>query len=162
MAERNDRHNDRQLARRYVWLARGAYALCAGLFAACIILQVFFAGAGVLVAASYWIAHRGFGQAIGWLTFAMLGIGLAARLPWRMHALNVLLALLFMLQYVFLWVLGPAVGVPALRALHPVNALALFWLAVYLGQQGWRLLRGSRVGPRGDQALPAGAAGGNV
>jgi len=162
MAERNERHNDRQLARRDVWLARGAYALCAGLFAACIILQVFFAGAGVLVAASYWNAHRGFGQAIGWLTFAMLGIGLAARLPWRMHALNVLLALLFMLQYVFLWVLGPAVGVPALRALHAVNALALFWLTVYLGQRGWRLLRGSRVGPRGDRALPAGAAGGNV
>ncbi len=162
MAERNDRLVDRQVMRRDVWLGRAAYMLSTWLFGACIILQVFFAGAGVLVAANYWNAHRGFGNAIEWLTLVILAAGLAARLPRRMHALNVLLALLFMLQYVFLWVLGPALGLPALRALHAVNALALFWLTVYLGQQGWRLLRGSRVGSPGDRALPTGAAGGNV
>jgi len=35
----------------------------------------------------------------------------------------------------------PAVGLPALRALHAVNALAMFWLAVYLTRRAWQLAR---------------------
>ncbi len=76
------------------------------------------------------------------ITYALLIIGVFSRLPWRMHGLNVLAILLFMMQYVFLWVL-PQLGLPALRALHAVNALVLFWTAVYLAQSAWRLSRGS-------------------
>jgi uncharacterized membrane protein len=55
-----------------------------------------------------------------------------------MIGFSALTLVLFMLQYVFLWVM-PSLGVPVLRALHAVNALALFWLTLYLTQNVSRL-----------------------
>ena len=133
-----------------VRLARAAYALCAGLFAVCIVLQVFFAGAGVLVNPSYWELHRAFGHSIQLLTFVLLAFGLIGLLPWRMQALNVLIVLLFVGQYIFLWLM-PSLGLPALRALHAVNALVLFWITVHLGQRAWRLIRAPQRAPGPDR-----------
>jgi hypothetical protein len=65
-------------------------------------------------------------------------LSLAGRLPWRILGLTVLTFVLFAMQYIFLWVI-PALGVPVLRALHAVNALALFWITLYLTQRVWRL-----------------------
>lgn len=66
--------------------ARMFYVVLAGLFAACIVLQVFFAGVGVLVSPGYWSLHRAFGQTIRWFTIAMLIAGLVGGCPgarWR-------------------------------------------------------------------------------
>jgi hypothetical protein len=120
-------------------IARLLYLLCAGLFAACVVVQVFLAGAGALVGSAYWAQHRSFGSAIQVLPLAMLVIGLFGRMPWRMNALNALLFVLFALQYIFLYVL-PRID-PLLRALHAVNALALFGLALYLARRAWQLTR---------------------
>jgi hypothetical protein len=54
--------------------------------------------------------------------------------------LGLLFFLLVLLQYGFLYAM-PALGLPTLRPLHAVNALAMFWLAVYLVQRSWRALR---------------------
>ena len=136
----NELHDEpRRLPGLARW-ARIAYLLCAGLFAACVVVQVFFAGAGALAGSSYWSAHRGFGQAIQWLTVAMLVVGFFGRLPRRMHGQNVILLVLFVLQYIFLWVM-PQIGLPVLRALHAVNALGIFSLAMYLTRQAWQLAR---------------------
>lgn len=126
--------------------ARVGYWICAGIFALCIVLQVFFAGAAVFVAPGFWVAHRGFGQTIQWLTLVLLAIGLLGRLPRTMQWLNLALIGLFVLQYLFLLVF-PQLGVPAVRALHAVNALALFWLSVYLWQRSWPLLRSQAQAP---------------
>jgi hypothetical protein len=72
----------------------------------------------------------------------MLVVGLFGRMPWRMNALNALLFVLFALQYIFLYLL-PRVD-PLLRALHAVNALALFGLALYLARRAWQLARADR------------------
>jgi hypothetical protein len=125
-------------------VARSIYLLCAGLFAAAIVVQVFLAGAGALVQSSYWAGHRAVGGTMPLLIIAMLLIGLFARLPWRLHALNALAFVLFAMQYIFLWLL-PSVA-PILRALHAVNALAIFALAVYLVRRAWQLTRDVTVG----------------
>jgi hypothetical protein len=135
--------NELRSARRVSPLVRAArivYLICAGLFVAGIATQVFFAGAGALVQPSYWSTHRSFAHVIEGIPVALLIIGFFSRLPWRMYALNVLVIVLFTLQYIFLYAL-PRLGLPVLRALHAVNALVLFWTAVYLAQSAWRLIR---------------------
>jgi hypothetical protein len=120
--------------------ARKIYALGATLFAASIVLQVFFAGLGVLVSAQYWGMHAAFGFIVGLFPLVLLPIGMIARLPWRLVALTALAFVLFVLQFVFLWV-APQIGLPLLRALHAVNALAMFWLALDLSRQAWQAVR---------------------
>ena len=130
---------------RAIWWARVCYAICAWLFVGCIIVQVFLAGSAALISADYWALHRAFPQIIRLIPIAMLLIGLASRLPRRMLALTAVALALFAMQYVFIWVFG-ALGLQNLRGLHAVNALALFWVALRLGQQAWRLLRSSLTG----------------
>jgi hypothetical protein len=120
-------------------VARGIYLLCAGLFVVAVVVQVFLAGAGALVQSSYWVGHRTLGGTMPLLIIAMLVVGLFGRLPWRLHALNTLAFVLFALQYIFLGAL-PSVA-PILRALHAVNALAIFALAMYLTRRAWQLTR---------------------
>lgn len=104
----------------------GILALAGG-----IALQVFLAGAGALVHPRYWIVHRTFGHYVEYLAIALFLVGVVGRLPWRFQGLNGLMIGLFFMQYVFLYVM-PAIGAPLLRALHAVNALGMFWLAVTL------------------------------
>lgn len=112
------------------WVRR-LYLLVAGLVGVVIVGQVFFAGAAVLVDPTYWTAHRTLGNTIEFVALALVLIGLATRLPWRIQGLGGLLYVLMFLQYLFLYLM-PQIGVPILRALHAVNALALFGVAVVL------------------------------
>jgi hypothetical protein len=122
--------------------ARLIYTIGAGIFAAAVVLQVFFAGLAVLANPNYWGLHRAFGSLIGFLPLALLLIGLVARLPWRLIGLTVVLVLLFMLQYIFLYApLG--IGVMELRALHAVNAFALAGTAAQLARGAAGLSRRS-------------------
>ena len=116
------------------------YLILAVLLPVGIITQVFLAGSAVLVNASFWIAHRSLGDNLGLFIFIMLIVGLLGRPNWRVYLLNVSILLLFMLQYVFLFAM-PGLGLPALRALHAVNALIIFWVAVYLAKRTWLAIR---------------------
>lgn len=109
-----------------------------------IIAQVFLAGAGALVTPAYWANHELLGHLIGTIGITILIVGLFGRLPWRVHGFNVLIYVLYAMQYVFLWVLPDITGLPLLRALHAVNALALFGLSWYLFRHG-RMLARQRV-----------------
>lgn len=106
-----------------------------------IVGQVFFAGAAVLVNPAYWAAHRGLGNTIEFLALALVLVGLGTRLSWRVQGLGGLLYVLMLLQYVFLYLM-PGIGLPMLRALHAVNALALFGVTCVLIVQIWRQVRG--------------------
>jgi hypothetical protein len=130
---------------RAVWWARVGYTICTWLFVGCIIAQVFLAGSAALISADYWALHRAFPQIMRLFPIAMLLIGLVSRLPRRMLALTALVFALFVMQYLFIWVFGK-IGLQDLRGLHAVNALALFWLTLRLGQRAWRLLRPLQVG----------------
>jgi hypothetical protein len=136
----NHQRNEHPRIAMGVRWAQAAYAGCAWLFVGCIILQVFFAGTAVLVDSENWAIHRSFAPIIRLLPILMLVAGFVGRLPWPMQALTALSFGLFALQYIFIWVVGD-IGLAALRGLHAVNALALFWIALYLGQHAWPTFR---------------------
>lgn len=128
--------------------ARLAYLVSTALFAGGVILQVFFAGATLLADASYLIQHRSFAHLLEPVTLAIPIIGLFARLPRRLLLLSWLPLVLFALQYVFLYAV-PSAGLPtALRALHAVNALLIFWVALHLTNAAWGLVRESARKPK--------------
>lgn len=132
--------------------ARRFYLVLVGLFAVGVVFQVFFAGLGVLVDPSYFGWHTTFAHMLELILLASPVVGLFGRVGWRSSGLNALLFILFGMQYFFMYGLqGP------LRALHVVNALAIFWLALQLSQQAWRLTRTTRAGkgayaPGGEKA----------
>ena len=131
--------------KRFVSRARQVYLLLTVLFAAGIVVQVFFAGLGVLVEPSYFGWHTTFAHLLEALLLAMLVVGVVARVGWGNTGLNLLLFGLFTMQYVFIYGFQ---GAP--KALHVVNALALFWLSVHLAQRSWKLAREAQSAPKAD------------
>ncbi|HEY0605209.1 MAG TPA: DUF6220 domain-containing protein, partial [Herpetosiphonaceae bacterium] len=77
-----------------VHVSRIIYLLLAGLFAGGIAIQVFLAGAGVLVNPSYFVMHTTFGHILELFPLLLLIVGLVARLPWRLLGLTALLFVL--------------------------------------------------------------------
>jgi hypothetical protein len=115
-------------------LARGArrlFLLLAVALLLSIVLQVFFAGSAVLVDPTYWGMHTTFAHLIELVILLLIGVGFFAKLPGRVLGHALLCFLLISLQYVFLYAL-PGMGLGWLRGLHAANALAFFWVALYL------------------------------
>ncbi len=110
---------------------RIAYIGVAWLFLACIVIQVFLAGLGVFAGAQHFKVHRGFGYLFGWLTLVLLILALAGRMGRRWIGLSSLLLLLFAFQSVFILLRE---ALPAAAALHAVNALAIFVVALHVAR----------------------------
>ncbi len=111
--------------------ARVGYLLVAWVFVLFVLIQVFLAGLSIFVGPEGWARHVEFGHLFGPLSLALLLLALVGRLPRRAVLLTVLLMLLYSLQYVFVEI-PPRLGLPEFSALHPVNALLIFWLALTL------------------------------
>jgi hypothetical protein len=120
-------------------VARYAFTTLAWLFLACVVVQVFLAGMGVFAGSANFETHRGFGYLFGWLTLLMLVVALVGRLGRRWAGFAGVLLVLFALQSVFIAFRG---SVPAAAALHPVNALAIFWVAQHVARGSLSLVRG--------------------
>jgi hypothetical protein len=110
---------------------RLAFIGVAWLFLACVVVQVFLAGLGVFAGAQNFSLHREFGYVFGWLTLVLLLLALGGRLGRRWIGLSALILVLFAFQSVFVALRE----VPALAALHPVNALAIFGVALHLARR---------------------------
>ena len=119
---------------RVRWAWRG-YLVLAWLFAGCVAVQVFLAGMATFVDAARWRWHTTFVHAFELLPLLMLPVAFLARAPAAMRWLTGALFALIWLQYLTANIGGIA------AALHPVNALIIFWVAVHLGQRAWRVLR---------------------
>jgi hypothetical protein len=124
-------------------IVRLAYIGVAWLFLACVVVQVFLAGLGVFAGAQNFTVHRDFGYTFGWLTLVLLLLALGGRLGKRWIGLSALILLLFAFQSVFV---AFREAVPAVAALHPVNALAIFGLALHLARRS-RVLADDRPVP---------------
>lgn len=125
---------------------RQGYALVSALLALAILFQVFVAGGGLFSAPSWWPTHRMVGMALSLGPLVLLALGAFARLPGRTLWLNALLLVLVGLQPVLISV-PEQLELPILKALHVVNALVLFALTVFLGQQAWGHFTRPRVRP---------------
>lgn len=111
---------------------RLSFSGVAWLFLACVVVQVFLAGLGVFAGAQNFNLHREFGYLFGWLTLVLLLLAIGGRLGRRWIGLSALLLVLFALQSVFV---ALREVLPAASAFHPVNALAIFGVALHVARR---------------------------
>ena len=114
------------------------HAAVAALFAVAIVVQVFLAGAALanLGGSGNFSTHIEFGYTwIGLAVLALLLTALAARRPRREVGIVLGLLLLYIVQTLLPNFRSSA---PWAAALHPVNALFLFALAVWYARRAWR------------------------
>lgn len=113
--------------------SRRAYQVLAWAFVACVAAQVFLAGLGVFVSPIRWTWHETFVHLFEYLPLLMLVLAFTGRLSHRLRWLTALSFVLIGLQYAFIEI-GRDTGVGEIAALHPVNGLLIFWLAVTLAR----------------------------
>jgi mercuric ion transport protein len=110
--------------------ARTGLAIVAWLFVGCVFLQVFLAGLGVFGRQGFG-AHQLFGYLFGWLTLAMLILAIVGRTGRRLIGLSALALVMFALQSVFVLVRA---DLPIVAALHPVNGVAIGFVALAIAR----------------------------
>jgi hypothetical protein len=116
---------------RSIGLARLAFLASAWVFLACLVIQTFLVGLDVFARLGS-STHRDFAYVYGWLAPILVLLGGAARVPTGTRWLTVALLVLFAVQ-----TLLPSMreDVPLLAALHPVNALLIFALAIVVARR---------------------------
>ena len=110
--------------------ARTGLAIVAWLIVGCVFLQVFLAGLAVFARQGFG-AHQGFGYLIGWLTAAMLILAIAGRTGRWLIGLSVLALVQMALQSVLVLVRE---DLPMVAALHPVNGVAVGFVALAIAR----------------------------
>lgn len=124
----------------YVTAARQGCLVLASLFTFGIVAQIFSAGMSVLVDPQWLALHRALPPFLLLLGFCLVAFGVIGRMPRPVLVMSGVLLALVVAQWLFLLVpLG--IGVPALRGLHALNALALFRLSLALIERGRPFLR---------------------
>lgn len=113
------------------------FAAAAWLFLAGVIYQVFLAGIGAFKLAP-WTAHAEFGWGLASAPLLILPLAIAARPERRTVWLTVALAVAAAIQPELAYARHTD---PVLAALHPVNALLVFWLAWLVARRSLRHLR---------------------
>ena len=117
----------------HVRLARLGYALLASVFVACDAAQVFLAGLGVFDGPEYWVRHTSFVHLFGWLPLLMIPLAFVGRLPRGPRFLPAGLLGLIAMQYA-----TADSNETVVAPLHPVNALAIFLVAIIVARRAWR------------------------
>jgi hypothetical protein len=125
-------------------LLRGArllYYATTALLLSGLVLQIFFAGAALLVNSSFLDAHRAFAHLLELFAILLPVMALISRQPWRTTLLSLLPFFLIAMQYVFLYALT-GMGLPLwTRGLHAVNAIIIYWLMLRLSRSAWQQWR---------------------
>ena len=105
-----------------------AYGVLAGLWAALVVLQVFFAGLGIFGASSF-DTHKEFGNVLHALTAVILLLAIAGPRTGRDIGMA---AALFVLVTIQIGLVSARDSAPGLAALHPVLALFALGLAAHI------------------------------
>ncbi len=113
---------------------RSLYVVLAWLFALCILIQVFLAGLSIFTSPTFWMTHVNFAHFFEYIPFFLLILALLGRLPRAITLLSLLLIVQFALQYAFIQSAG-SLGIAAIAAFHPVNAVVMFWVALYVARR---------------------------
>ncbi|MGL5061959.1 MAG: hypothetical protein ACRC62_18465 [Microcoleus sp.] len=83
--------------------------------------------------------HIMFAHIIGFLGLILLAVVFLGRFPKQVWAPTVLIVFLIAMQGITIH-LSRIPNLPLTAALHPVNALFLFWAATATGRKTWRIL----------------------
>lgn len=114
------------------------HAVAAWLFVASIVVQVFLAGAAIaeLGGSGTFAFHIEFGYTyVGIVSLLVVVTALIARAGRNAIATSLGLLVLYVIQTVLPGFKG---SIPFVSALHPVNALVLFAIAVWYARRAWR------------------------
>lgn len=111
---------------------RWAYWATAWLFIGSVLLQVFLAGLALFAGISFELHGVYGGTAVHLISLVLIALAIAARAGRRTIRQPVLLFVLVTIQ-----VSLPALreAVPLVAALHPMNALLIFWLGLRIARQ---------------------------
>jgi Family of unknown function (DUF6220) len=121
-----------------VRLARIGYAVLSSIFVVCVLVQVFFAGMGAFGAD--WSYHVSFVHLLEPLPLLMVPVAFVGRLSWGSRLLPFTLVVLIGAQYAF-----ANTAIPA-AALHPLNALLIFLIGLFIARRAWAAVFGYRKG----------------
>lgn len=113
--------------------ARYAYALLAGVFAVCVLVQMYVAGMAVFVDPANWRLHTTFVHVFEPMLLLLLAVALLGRLPRVLQLAPVGLFVLVSLQYATAHLFGSLVA-----AVHPVNGVAIFLVAAAATMRAWQ------------------------
>jgi hypothetical protein len=132
---------------------RRIHALAALVFVGAIVVQVLLAGLAIreLGGSGNFAAHAFFGFTwMGLLALAVVVTAFLARMPRRDIVITIGLLLLYFVQTSL-----PAASssFPVIAALHPLNAMVLFVLAIWYARHAWRVA--SSATPQPASASPA-------
>jgi len=112
--------------------ARIAYRVATGLFLVGVLAQVFLAGLGIFAHPANFITHVVIGGVLHGLSALMWVLAALGRQPLQTTRLNGVLFGVLTLQGLLPYLRGI---IPALAALHAVNALVIFWIALILARR---------------------------
>ncbi|TDF92762.1 DUF6220 domain-containing protein [Paenibacillus piri] len=118
-----------------IQFVRFVYGLLAASYLACVILQVFFAGLGVLVDAGDLQLHRVFANYFEFGSIFMFLLSFFGRIRGGLRWWTLGLFVLTSLQHVTIQNFSGS-----LRALHAIDALLLFGISIHLTKRSWRWL----------------------
>jgi uncharacterized membrane protein len=134
---------------------RWIHAFAATVFVVAILVQVFLAGSALLQLGGDgdFRTHIDFGYtAVGLAALAVVVTAAIARVGRRRIGISVLLLVLYIVQTSLPYAKQ---DIPAIAALHPVNALILFALASWYAWTAWRDRAGSRLATASPATTPA-------
>ena len=113
------------------------HVAAAGIFVAAIVVQVFLAGAAIanLGGSGDYSTHIEFGYTwVGLAALAVVVTALLARRPRNEILMTVGLLVLYVVQTLLPSARG---SMPVIAALHPLNAMVLFVLAIWYARRAW-------------------------
>ncbi|WP_132059213.1 DUF6220 domain-containing protein [Halorussus amylolyticus] len=122
--------------------SQSGYLLASVLFTVGVLVQVYIAGMAVFVDSARWSSHVSFGTTLPIFLAAMFALALVGKLPRALKLLPVGIFALFFVQFSTAHRFGSLVG-----AIHPVNALVIFWLATVAVRRAWPLAVGRPPSP---------------
>lgn len=118
-------------------LSRIIYRIAAWLFFVGVVVQVFLAGLALFApTVSSWTNHVGFGYLVGYVLLPLIVFAFIGRLPRSIKIQMGVLLLLYIIQLTLIYLRGSA---PIISALHPVNAMLLFWFSLRHARQSQSL-----------------------
>lgn len=113
------------------------HAAAAVVFVVAIVVQVVLAGLAIanLGGSGDFSTHIEFGYTwVGLTGLALVLTAVAARRPRREVGMTLALLILYIVQTLLPSAKG---SIPFLAALHPLNAMLLFWLAIWYARRTW-------------------------
>lgn len=112
-------------------LAQRGFVVIAWVLVCCLVVQFFLVGLDLFEAIGESELHRDFAYLYGWLTPILVLLATVAGLPRRVLLLTIALLALYAIQTYL-----PTITetLPRIAALHAINALLVFWLAVRVAQ----------------------------